>query len=1236
MSIRVGRFYNAHQSFMGEELLASFEKSPEQYDTKDLGRLARRLKNLRGIGTVLPPLQEISLGDVSPEKACPDFEIESQYYAYFVARNLGLSFAYEKESGHLLLGTKEEVEELVEVKKLYSYTRPELSDTPPVAKKTETPVEEVTAGKSTSWVGGAALAWFRAEQSVAKSTRKLATPFAKGREKKAFVPRQDKETRIRQLVIDGELDAASSLLFGNTPSYEEVEATVLRQGLRYSLGDLLEAGNAQHVVDFVAQAGRARGAAAVLRIIRGRQVDDGPLMGGFSDPRKAAVVLFKLSFRNRALVDQVFQMAREHPDRGVLTEALNYLNENYPRIFRSWPEFRDQETKTVFKEKNGQLAELEGPTATLEPVFDRSFAPVLLKVEGKEVAAPTTAIRQGFAGRGWDALGQNSWALEYGLVDKKANDIGTLQRYATLEDFHTACHFLFAEERAVGEIAALLNTSYLRPAQIFGILQALGRENLKLLLCEVAAYGQEARKARYYYDGFFDGVLIALAEQKTESLADLFEEMIHSEETAGGRQRQAAYYLLSDGVNPIMETICSRYNDVLWTLCGRREEYASPHDFLFEGRLLPEDSQPAKRKPQVKFYHKLLLADSSSDTERLQSIVRLVQLGQAAVVKRYLERTPERRESYIGWIVATAEVAHPFLNANNLDILFSLIDYECSVGALYTVVVSFQETTSQSLQAYLSFLEYLYHSRALIGSDNRGEQVEGWRMLLSLRTRRVAKLAAPAAEHEEGAIRAIYALNFLQDAADRKKQTKKYLADESDAVKAAAYKLSGKVRAAGKLVNQSRDAMAVEIAAEFLLSVEQAKRIKMRGERAKYFTPELARKVIAAKVEADRQNSIWNKKLISDVGSSTAEAMEIEAEAFWALCSSLADVDPEKLNTEAQSSYLDIAVRIAIWAELGDVDSLRQFLAGGSGNNRWAPIMVGFALAYSYQKQGQDARLYNLLAGTWPQGFEQCNQQPVRQAVAHSLMTVYQEQQNLEAAVNLYDQIRRNEHRLDVNMRGYTLAVAQALANQIFATLPEAQIEAFLSEHALSDKSWHWQRAKDGLVETLLFSRLGDRFKLKQRLNSLIKEGRGFREQSARRSRAIEEQYQARRRAEEHYQSNLFPGALGVLEDTLREINYRFQDYPREPAPLSATWQLEVAQGWIGLITALKNKSDWQSLWHLSLAKLPDYAGEAPTTSSFNGYSNSDLPKEISDEALLLARESLYEVGQSLSSALDR
>jgi len=579
-----------------------------------------------------------------------------------------------------------------------------------------------------------------------------------------FVDPAKRAKRIKELVSLGnanDLESAAMLLFSCGDSFETIQKIIEEQKLEHQLVLLCEAGNPNSVADYFYQLAindKKEGINKIIEISRGKTA--AKYVYGFTSYRRLAVVLFKLSMKNngsgRKVVDNIFCAARELLEPGILESALNELNRQMPHIFKNYAEFSIPQIRTPlffgspqtgFKETS--TFKTEGSSLLkerMEARRDLTIEEEIIAPEISKTRRPVYSSCKALVLRN-DPVSNLSKYWDFGYADARETLIASVQDLTRKGDYKSACFLLFGIPRRIDEISSVLRIEYLTSEEIRGILEVLDNEGLRSFLVEVAKYGREkeigesVERLTNYIDPFFYGILLTLSKMPIQTLTDVLDMMINHKEE---EQKEAAYYLLREGLNPF-KTYHLKYTEALETMCAR-DGYLQPIDFILHGKLLVTDEAVAipNTRGKIKFYDNLMRENNPSIV-RLKAMVCLAQLGKGDIAKKYLS-DKFTKILLLECILELAAEHSRFLTLYNLDILLGLVDYDCEAVAYYddkiqilginNEKISREDFISRLRDAFLDtlipdsaiidFIDYLDKATAAINQIKRKEQEKEW------------------------------------------------------------------------------------------------------------------------------------------------------------------------------------------------------------------------------------------------------------------------------------------------------------------------------------------------------------------------------------------------------------------------------------------------------------------------------------------------------------------------------
>ncbi|OGC06383.1 hypothetical protein A2526_05840 [candidate division WOR-1 bacterium RIFOXYD2_FULL_36_8] len=752
-SQRISSFMRVFENILMPKLYKQLQDNPGSFDCDNLSRLVRQLN-------ILTELQELTLDNISAldlrDTFCSPSNQEStpteeamfriKYLAsklghsikrhgdYRTSEPMGLSFAYDNQD-YLVLGTRNEVEEGIKAGTL----RYQRLGRPLFYLELSTP-QTVTSPTDSLKTSNALLILKTDDSETTLSKVRIKARRMIMPSRFHFVPPHTLEKRIKALILDGEYSSAALLIFGAFSNFRKSEELIDSLHIKFLKGYLCETSEPNCVAKYLCWVAKQRGAKEALEIIRGTSLATDSkevLCGGFSDPKKAGVILFKIALMQPKLANKLCEDAMQEINPGIIKNALDFLHNSRPSLFKSSVEYQE-DPRSIFKNRGRLL----GPTIpvkkrglsisadTIDTIFSNP-ANHVASVSNPEKHEPR------FPNRGEIELyRERGWETEYAILEKADVTKALVQDLTVKGDYESACGLLFEEERSIEEIAEILNIQALLPAQIMGILGCLPKESLQKLLAVAIEYGKGKLLHGELRDPFLLGLLFALAKLDTTSLSSLLNEMIQHEDPQSlgvYPQREAAYIILQEGMDPLKESH-TRYLSALEQLCSMREEYATPIDFILYQQLLPDDKKPATPYAQADFYLRLIQAEDQPQVIRLQATVRLVQLGK---IKGDIEKILPRKE-FVLLLREVISAKHPLISYHNLEALMSSIDYDC--GEELAIQLKAIQNTDIQLKRFAEYLRFINIGIRLMRSTSNEEKEEGLSMLLQLRDKRQANL----------------------------------------------------------------------------------------------------------------------------------------------------------------------------------------------------------------------------------------------------------------------------------------------------------------------------------------------------------------------------------------------------------------------------------------------------------------------------------------------------------------
>src|SRR3989339_448039 len=648
MPQRVRRFFDTYNFIMQIALRETFQVTPSVFNHRSLERLNENLSTLLRLQNLSPSqISFLNLGNLdSPNIEPSDMGRATelylcQYRVRYFANLLDIRFAYNRDE-NLVMGTSNEIQRAVDLKTLNLQKQmvQEYQPTKPLNLLLD--IQEGVTGLPTI---------------MPPPPRTISLVLHRELPQEFLSPKVRVE-RVKTLVAQGDMASASLLLFGSGTSPQFADAIINNEHLQPVVAKLCEAGDPSAVSDYLYWTARKKGAKEVLDIIRG-QVFVGTThaghVGGFQDQRKAAIILFKLSLREKGsnLLNALFRVAKDDVENKKMIGILGELHSARPDIFENPNEFQKNK-KSVFKPKaNAEIQTLRMARPRIEIIAETTAPDIISQREGSKETAIVL----------YNGGSQREWDFEFGVMNPAETLIASAQNLSARGDYESACDLIFGVSRTMTEVAAVLRLSHLTSFQIARILEQLGTQNLRRFLAEAVRYG---RKDDLFFDLFFDGILFGLSRIETEDLADLLEQMIHhqlEDQSSVYPQREAAYCLLHEGIDPCKERLYAKYVGVLEAVCARRpEEYAKPVDFMLNRKLLASDASPTATRAQVRFYQQIMLDESRPPALRLEAMIRLSQIGRRDLVNKFLVRKGQM-EIFLGMIDTLADVEHPFLRS---------------------------------------------------------------------------------------------------------------------------------------------------------------------------------------------------------------------------------------------------------------------------------------------------------------------------------------------------------------------------------------------------------------------------------------------------------------------------------------------------------------------------------------------------------------------------------------------
>ncbi|MFH1541759.1 MAG: hypothetical protein ABIE84_01570, partial [bacterium] len=507
-----------------------------------------------------------------------------------------------------------------------------------------------------------------------------------------FTHQSKRQQRIDQLVTAGHLEAAALLLFGNGFTPEQTQDVIdANPQIRRNLSLLCRYGQASAVADYFA----SLTIEGIVGIIRGRveRVPGQIISVDVGDRKMGAVVGAK------EVVDGGFMRTTGNDSldatevlaaAGQATDILAHLALAKPKLL----------TKLRAAVPQGPEGEIEFGQVLCDAL--RDYQAVVVRNEIQEL---TSAVKQ---------------LLEQG-------------------DFESASRLIFTSARTMAEFDAIFAADTLSPEEagqvLLGLANATG-EDLRDFLCEVAAYGHQHRNEKQE-NQLVNNILRGLATLGQGRVENIFGDMIeYMLELDNHPQRAQAYYLLNEGINPLLgDETCSVFVGALEELSGKRlSDNAVLAEFLRTGQLLPDEAPPAR----VAELRTIMRNANKPDVDRLKAMIRLVQLGRREEVRLHLRSSGAE---YLERRVMRACLKQPLLvNSYNLDVLFSFVDYEIYHMHLNSIRKLLAGSANERTKAFLAYLQVINVGINMAKSDNAEESKRGCRILLSLRDKRLAGL----------------------------------------------------------------------------------------------------------------------------------------------------------------------------------------------------------------------------------------------------------------------------------------------------------------------------------------------------------------------------------------------------------------------------------------------------------------------------------------------------------------